>query len=182
MSLNLGAGRTGHLRALAGTKLDVVHRRAGRNVLQRQRVADENIGVRAAHDRLTDRETDGLNDVALLAVRVVDQRDARAAVRIVLDGRDGAGDAVLVALEVDEAQLLLVTAALVADGERAGAVAAAGALLDSEQRLMRLVRRDVVVDQLRRKRSDGVIGRNDLIGIVFIPLPASLIAQQRFVS
>jgi hypothetical protein len=32
------------------------------------------------------------------------------------------------------------------------------------------------------KRSDGVIGRNDLIGIVFIPLPARLIAQQRFVS
>jgi hypothetical protein len=32
------------------------------------------------------------------------------------------------------------------------------------------------------KRSDGVIGRNDLIGIVFIPLPALSIAQQRFVS
>src|SRR5271167_3143325 len=28
------------------------------------------------------------------------------------------------------------------------------------------------------KRSDGVIGRNDLIGIVFIPLPATLIAQR----
>jgi hypothetical protein len=32
------------------------------------------------------------------------------------------------------------------------------------------------------KRSDGVIGRNDLIGIVFIPLPARLIVQQRFGS
>jgi hypothetical protein len=32
------------------------------------------------------------------------------------------------------------------------------------------------------KRSDGVIGRNDLIGIVFIPLPVRLIAQQHFGS
>jgi hypothetical protein len=32
------------------------------------------------------------------------------------------------------------------------------------------------------KRSDGVIGRNDLIGIVFIPLPAQLILRLRFFS
>ena len=54
-------------------------------------------------------------------------------------------------LEVDDAKLLLVTAAVVAHAERTGVVAAAGALLDSEQRLMRLVRRDVVVDELRRE-------------------------------
>src|SRR6202042_852859 len=39
----------------------------------------------------------------------------------------------------------------------------------------------VVISSLTRlvvKRSDGVIGRNDLIGIVFIPLPAQLIAQR----
>jgi hypothetical protein len=88
--LNLSAGRTSHLRTLAGTKLDVVDSGAGRNVFERQSVADENIRVRAAHDRLTDRETDGLNNVALLAVGVVDQRNAGAAVRIVLDSRDGA--------------------------------------------------------------------------------------------
>jgi hypothetical protein len=43
----------------------------------------------------------------------------------------------------------------------------------------------VVMSSLTRlvvKRSDGVIGRNDLIGIVFIPLPALLIAQRRFGS
>src|SRR5258705_7261903 len=151
--LNLGAGGTGHLRALAGAKFDVVNRRTGGDVLERQSVADENICVGAAHDRLTDGETDGLNDVALLAVRVVDQRDAGAAVRIVFNGRDGAGDAVLVALEVNDAKLLLVTAAVVAHAERTGVVAAAGALFDSEQRLVRLVRRDVVGDELRREAS-----------------------------
>jgi len=70
---------------------------------------------------------------------------------IVLDGRDSAGDAVLVALEVDEAQLLLVAAALMADGQLAHVVAATGTLLDREQRLVRLVGCDVVVDQLRLK-------------------------------
>ena len=62
----------------------------GGNVLQRQRVADQNVGVRPAHDLLPDLQPDRLNDVALLAVRIVHQRDARAAVRIVLNGRDGA--------------------------------------------------------------------------------------------
>ena len=40
---------------------------------------------------------------------------------------------------------------MVAHAERTSIVAAAGALLDSEQRLMRLVRRDVVGDELRRE-------------------------------
>ena len=42
-------------------------------------------------------------DVALFAVRVVDQRDARRAVRVVLNRGDLAGHAELVALEVDDA-------------------------------------------------------------------------------
>src|SRR3984885_493962 len=149
--LNLGACGASHLRALAGTKLNVVNRGTGRNVLQRQSIADEDVGVRATHDRLANRETDRLDDVALLAVSVVNQSNAGAAVRVVLNRRHRAGDTVLITLEVDEAQLLLVTAAVMTDGERASAVAAAGALLNSEQRLMRLVRRDVVVDETRRK-------------------------------
>jgi DNA-binding protein Fis len=49
----------------------------------------------------------------------VDQGKARAAVGVVLDGRDLAGDVDLVALEVDDPVLLLVTAALVANRDRA---------------------------------------------------------------
>jgi hypothetical protein len=44
-----------------------------------------------------------------------------------------------------------MTAAVVAHRHTASIVAAASALLDSEQRLMRLVRRDVIVDELRRE-------------------------------
>ena len=75
--LGRGAGGAHHLRAFARTELDVVHRGAGRNVLERQRVADQDVCLRPTHDRLTNLETDGLNDVALLAVEVIHQRDAR---------------------------------------------------------------------------------------------------------
>ena len=66
------------------------------------------------------------------------------------------GMPILVALEVDKAQLLLVTAAVVAHGQSAGVVASAGALLHCKQRLVRLVRRQVVVDQLGLQ--SGVMG------------------------
>src|ERR1017187_5907756 len=146
--VDLCAGRTRHLRAFARTQLDVVHDRSQRNVLQRKRIADQNVGFGSAHDLLSDLQANRLDDVALLAIRVVNQRDARAAVRIVLNGRDSGRDAVLVTLEVDQAKVLLVASALVADGHAARRVPSAGARLDREQRLMRLVRGQVVVHQL----------------------------------
>ena len=44
--LRLRACRARHLPALARLQLDVVHHGAGRNVLQRQRVADQDVGRR----------------------------------------------------------------------------------------------------------------------------------------
>ena len=79
----------------------------------------------------------GREDVALLAVRVVEQGDARGAVRIVLDRGDLRRNAALVALEVDVAVLLLVTAADEARGDAALGVAAAGLRLALGQRLLR---------------------------------------------
>ena len=49
-----------------------------------------------------------MEDVALLAVHVVDQRDAGRAVRIVLNRSDLAGNAQLVALEINDAVAALV--------------------------------------------------------------------------
>ena len=53
----------------------------------------------------------GRHDVPLLAVRVVQQRDAGRAIRIVLDRIDLGRHAILVAAEIDQPQLPLVTAA-----------------------------------------------------------------------
>src|SRR5262249_5487594 len=65
-------------------------------------------------------------DVALLAIGVVQQRDVAAPIRVVLDRRDLGRHAVLAALEVDPPVAALGAAAAVAGGDPAVAVAAAG--------------------------------------------------------
>ena len=62
-------------------------------------------------DRVADLQADRLQDVALLAVGVGQQRDARRAVRVVLDRRHLRRNVALVALEVDDAVHPLVAAA-----------------------------------------------------------------------
>ena len=56
-------------------------------------------------------QAQGRQDVALLAVDIVQQGDPRTAVRVVLHAVDAGRHAVLVAAEVDQAVHLLVAAA-----------------------------------------------------------------------
>ena len=78
------------------------------------------------------------DDVALLAVGVVQQRDAARAVGVVLDVRDLGRDAVLVvASEVDQPVGALVPTALVPGGDPAVRVAAALAVQRADERLLR---------------------------------------------
>src|SRR4029077_6886231 len=88
------------------------------------RVADAHRRVLPTLDRVADLEAQRRQDVALLPVLVVDERDTRAAVRGVLDRGDLPGDPVLVALEVDLAIQLAVAAALVPRRDAALVVAA----------------------------------------------------------
>ena len=105
-----------------------------RDVAERHRVARLDVGVAARDDRVADLQAVGREDVALLAVDVVEERDARGAVRVVLDRRDLGRDADLVALPVDDAVALLVAAAAEADGDAAVVVATAGARLVLDER------------------------------------------------
>ena len=77
----------------------------------------------------------GGQNVALLAVHVVQQGDPGAAVRIVLDRVDHGGNAVLVAAEVDQPQMPLVAAAAMPGGDHALVVSPALALLRPQQAL-----------------------------------------------
>ena len=86
-----------------------------------------------------------MQDVALLAVGVVQQREARRAVRVVFDGRDLRRNALLFAAEIDRAILLLVPAAAMPDGDFAVRVASAGALLRFDQRLFRRLLGDLAL-------------------------------------
>ena len=112
-----------------------------------------------------------MQDVALLAVHIVQKRDARAAVRVVLDGRNLGGHAVLVALEVDDAVTALVAAALMARGDAAVVVAPRLVRLRSEQRLLRLVRRDLgeVRDRLEAPAGAGRLVLFDSHDSLFSP-------------
>src|SRR5665647_465916 len=86
----------------------------------------------------------GSEDVGLLAVEVVQQRDVRRPVRVVLDRSDLRRHAVLQALEVDDPVAALVAAALVS--RRDAAVVVAAALLRDrlEQALLRRRLRDLL--------------------------------------
>ena len=79
-------------------------------------------------------------DVGLLAVDVVQQRDVRRAVGVVLDRRDARGHAVLAPLEVDLAVQALGAAAAVARGLAPAGVAPAGLRQALDERLLGLGR------------------------------------------
>ena len=95
-------GRAHDLAALAGHQLDVVDRGAERDVRHRQGIADACLGVGAGHDHVADLQAVRQEHVALLAVAVVKQPDARRAIRVVLDRREARRHAFLVALEIDD--------------------------------------------------------------------------------
>src|SRR5690606_7235798 len=142
--LDARARAAGDLGAAAGPQLDGVQHGAGRDVAQRQVVARLDVGVRPVLDPVALLQAPRGEDVALLAVEVVQQRDAGRAVRVVLDVRDLRRDAVLVVPpEVDHAVGALVPAALVPG--RYAAVVVAAALLGerTQQRLLRLAARDL---------------------------------------
>src|SRR5690606_30555881 len=136
--LHRGAGRAGDLRAAAGLELDGVHDGTGGDVAQRQVVAGLDVGTDAGLDAVALLETVRRDDVALVAVGVVQQRDASGAVGIVLDVSDLRRHAVLVvATEVDDAVGALVAATDVAGRDAARAVAAARLAERLDQRLLR---------------------------------------------
>src|SRR5262245_5304504 len=136
--LDCNAGAAAQLGARTRLQLDVVHGRADGDVAQRQRVADADLGTLSALQYVTDCEAFRSDDVALLAVEVVEQRDARVAVRVVLDRCDLCGYAVLRAAEVDHAIPLLVPTAAVTRCHPAVAVAATTLRLGLRERLLGL--------------------------------------------
>src|SRR5690606_576229 len=142
--LHRRTGRAGDLRAATGLELDGVDDRTGRDVAQRQVVAGLDVRARTVLDDGALLELRRRDDVALLAVRVVQQRDPSRAVRVVLDVRDLGGHAVLVvATEVDHTVGTLVATALVPGRDATGVVAPTRLGQRTDQRLLRLGARDL---------------------------------------
>src|SRR5207245_25562 len=106
------------------------------DVAQRQSIARLDVCAFARLQQVTDAELVRREDVGLLTVAVVQQCDARVAVRVVLDREHLRRDPVLVPAEVDDAVAALVAAAAVARGRTSVRVAPAGAFDRLRQRLL----------------------------------------------
>jgi hypothetical protein len=124
ISWTLAPGRPRHLGARARLQLDRVHHGADRGCCGAAARCRGRISASGPDISLSPRATpSGADDVALLAVGVVQQRDPRRAVRVVLDVCDRRRHAVLVPAEVDHPVPALVAAALMARGDPAVHVA-----------------------------------------------------------
>src|SRR5690606_32881567 len=107
--LNVSAGRTGDLAALARPHIDVVADRANRHLPQKHGIARLPVGALTGHAPVTTGNALRCEDIGEFAILVFDERDERGAVGIVFDPFHGSRHVPLATLEVDEAVLLLVT-------------------------------------------------------------------------
>ncbi len=117
--LHRGARRARDLRTLAGLHLHAMNRGADRDVAQRQRVADLDRSIQAAHQLRAGGQPLGRDDVAALAIGVAQQREVSAAVGVVLQALHLGRDAVLVAPEIHDPVVLAMPATLVTRGDLA---------------------------------------------------------------
>jgi len=166
------AGRADQLAAATLVQLDVVDHRPEGDVPQAERVTGLDVGVAARHDLVAGLEAVGGQDVGLLAVCVVQQRDARGAVGVVLDGRDAGRHADLAALEVDQTVALLVATPAEAGGDAAVVVTAARAGLLLEQRALGGLLGQVAGDEHRviaARRRRGLEAFDRHLGILLSP-------------
>src|SRR3954468_19202586 len=136
--LGVGAGGTRDLPALADLHLDIVDDGADRHVAERHDIAWLDVDIVAGNHAVARGKPLRRQDVGLLTIRILDQRDERGAVRIVFEPLHGRRYVDLVALEVDHPVGLLVATATEANRDAAGIVAAAIADLAFGQRLDRL--------------------------------------------
>src|SRR5262245_53496806 len=153
--LRLRAGAPAELGAAPGLQLDVVHERADRDVPHRQRVARQDVRLRAGHHARAGPEPARRDDIALLAVPIVQQGQPRRAIRVVLDRRDPRRDPILLAAEIDLPEHLLGPAAAMTDRDAPVDVPSVRPALRAQETLLGLLLRDVVVRDVREVASRG---------------------------
>ena len=150
------ASGTNQLAALAGIELDVVDHGTDGDVLEGQSVAGLDVRVGASHDSVANLQAIGSQDVALDAILILDEGDEGRTVRIVLQRLDGGRGIKLVALEVDDTVLDAVAAAVMANGDLAGVVAAGMLLLGFQQAALRVdLGQDAVISNSHATAAGG---------------------------
>src|SRR5207245_1082096 len=114
-----------------------------RDITQRQRVPGTDFRSLAGDEHVADGDARRGQDVALLAVGVVEERDPGVAVRVVFDLRHLCRDPVLLPPEVDEPVALLVPSPAMTGGAAPVHIAASGRRLGGGERPFRTVPGDL---------------------------------------
>ena len=135
--LGASTGSATHLRSLARPQFDTVNHRARGYLFDGQGVAHHDVGIGTGYNCLAHFQSHRGQDVALLAIDIVQQGNVRRAVGIVLDSRHFRRHADLVPLEIDHPVSLLVAAAPKPDGDPALVVASARFLQAYRQAFLR---------------------------------------------
>jgi hypothetical protein len=102
---------SGDLPTLPWTHLDIVNRRADGDITKWQRIANLDVCLRPRLYEITNRELRRSQDIPLLAIKVVKERYASIAIRIVLDRSDFCWNLILIPFEIDNTILPLVATA-----------------------------------------------------------------------
>src|SRR5690606_31822367 len=121
-----GAGSALQLAALAGLQLDGVDDRTDRHAQERHRVARLDVGLGAGDDIVARGDALRRQDIGLLAVLILHQRDEGGPVRIVFDPLDRRRNVELATLEIHDPVETLRAPAFVPHRDASGVVPAAG--------------------------------------------------------
>ncbi|MCY1433711.1 hypothetical protein D9M71_497470 [compost metagenome] len=139
---------TRDLSTLARLQLDTVNGRTNRNVAQRQAVANLDRRMGTGYQLIASTHALRRDDVATLAVCVLQQGNVSSAVRVIFDTLNGGSNAILVATEIDQTIVLLVSTADVASGDAAVVVTTTSLALLLDQRSVRSALVQVGIDHL----------------------------------
>src|SRR3989304_10438772 len=112
------------LPAAASFHLDIMNHGPRGDESQRKGIAGPYFRLRSCFHFGPNSQAVGSQDVALLSVSIVDQRNARRAVGIVLNAGNHPGDGCFISLAVDDPKLALVTPTPMAYGYRSARVSA----------------------------------------------------------
>src|SRR5262249_30168034 len=123
--------------------------RSKRNVADGQRVAGKDVRLRSRHQRVPGLHAYRRDDVSLLPVAIMQERDARGPIRIVLHAGNDSRDPELLTPEIDLPEHALVPATPMAHRDAAVGVASIAAALRPEQTLLRRLLRDLLAGDER---------------------------------
>src|SRR5690606_2900550 len=131
--LHGGAGAASNLSTLAGLQFDRVNGATHRNIAQRQTVTCLDRRFSTRYQLIASSHALRRDDVATLAIGILQQSNMSGTVRIVFDTLNDGRNAILVATKVDQTVVLLMTAPTMTRGDATIVVTSTGLALLLEQ-------------------------------------------------